>query len=102
MARLPKWVVLPREELLPEDPFILKFESIGQGLLGPWPGRLPPHGLRLPVVFHHLHREQLARTPDFRVRRAEDPEPAGGGEPWEGRGPLRLGGDLCAISPHGP
>src|SRR5438445_42602 len=39
--------------------FILKFESLGQGLLGPWPGRLPPHGLRLPVVFHHLHREQL-------------------------------------------
>src|SRR2546427_3396073 len=89
----------PKGGLSPENPFMLKFESIGKGFLGPWPGRLPPHGLRLPVVFHHLHREQFARTPDFRVRRSEDPEPAGGRHVCDGHAVLRLGGDVRLSPP---
>src|SRR5207245_4793398 len=80
--------------------FILKFESLGQGLLGAAPAPHLPHGRSLPMVLSHFDREQLRRSRRLRLRRPQDSEPPRGGHVCPGDGLLRPRGYVCGTAPY--
>src|SRR5438132_7316991 len=80
--------------------FILKFESLGQGLLGAASAPHLPHGRSLPMVLSHFDREQLRRSRRLRLRRPPDSEPPRGEPVCPGDGLLRPRGYVCGTAPY--
>src|SRR5436309_8278703 len=74
--------------------FILKFESLGQGLLRAAPAPHLPHGRSLPMVLSPFDRQQLRCSRRLHLRRPQDSAPPRGGHACPRSALLRPRGSL--------